>query len=109
LNNKDELLKIKLLIEKANIKYANLTDEFKSRGITTMTLDEYKTFMKKNVDNEILDKIFKILVLRGYIETLDKKVSLTNLNFVNKGIHLDEDDENFARQLLNMYRNYDSV
>ena len=29
--------------------------------------------MKKNVDNEILDKIFKILVLRGYIETLDKK------------------------------------
>ncbi len=43
----DELLKIKLLIEKANIKYANLTDEFKSRGITTMKLDEYKTFMKK--------------------------------------------------------------
>ena len=74
-----------------------------------MKLDEYKTFMKKNVDNEILDKIFKILVLRGYIETLDKKVSLTNLNFVNKGAHLDEDDENFARQLLNMYRNYDSI
>jgi hypothetical protein len=44
--------------------------------------------MEKNVDNEILDKIFKILVLRGYIETLDKKVSLTNLNFVNKGVHL---------------------
>ncbi len=105
----DELLKIKLLLEKANIKYVNLTDEFKSRGITTMKLDEYKTFMKKNVDNEILDKIFKILVLRGYIETLDKKVSLTNRNFVNKGVNLDEDDENFARQLLNMYRNYDSI
>lgn len=109
LNETDELFKIKLLIEKSNIKYANLLSEFDSKGKTRLTIDECKTIMKKTVDNEILDKIFNILLIRGYIKITEGMVSLMNRNFVNRETQLDSNDEYFARHLLSIYGNYHSL
>jgi hypothetical protein len=109
LNEIDELFKVKLLVEKANIKYANLLSEFESRGKTMLTVDDCKTIMKRTVNNEILNKIFNILLVRGYIKITEGMVTLMNRNFVNKGTHLDDSDEKFARYLLNIYKNYDSI
>ena len=103
------MLKIKLLIENANIKYANLVAEFQSQGITTMTVDECKNFMRKTVNNETLHKIFNILVMRGYIRIMSGKIFPTNWNFVNRGTKLDANDENFAIQVLNKYGTYDAI
>ena len=105
----DELFKIKLLIERANIKYANLLEEFQSKGLETMTVSECMDFMRRTEDKEILDRIFNILLMRGYIQVINGRISPTNLNFVNKGKLLDANDKNFAIQLLNKYGTYDAI
>jgi hypothetical protein len=74
-----------------------------------MTVDECKNFMRKTVNNETLDKIFNILVMRGYIRIMSGKVFPVNLNFVNRGTKLDANDENFAVQVLNKYGTYDAI
>jgi chemotaxis methyl-accepting protein methylase len=71
LGEADELFKIKLLIERANIKYANLLEEFQSKGLETITVRECMDFMRRTVDKEILDRILNILLMRGYIQVIN--------------------------------------
>lgn len=74
-----------------------------------MTVSECMDFMRRTVDNENLDRIFNMLLMRGYIQVINGRVSPTNRNFINKSKLLDADDENFAMQLLNKYGTYDAI
>jgi len=110
LNNEDELLKIKVLIEESNIKYSNLKAEYYSKGVESMTLEDCKELLRKNVGSDRLEKIIKVWKLRKFIQiNSNNDVFLVRNTDDGKGRHLDKEDEEVAALLFKTYRNYDSI
>jgi hypothetical protein len=107
--SENNLQQILVLVEECNIQYGVFLQECQRRGVDFMGLDEYRVFRRGVVEGEHLNRILRVLQRRGFIKIDNRNIFPLIHNFVNPGRHLNNDDIEFGRQLLNQFGDVNNI